>query len=47
MKNRCVVIAAAPNPEISFIRQSIKTDDFVICATQVTKPPSKPVLNLI
>ena len=32
MKNRCVVIAAAPNPEISFIRQSIKTDDFVICA---------------
>lgn len=32
MKNRCVVIAAAPEPEISFIRQCIKENDFVICA---------------
>ena len=32
MKNRCVIIAAAPNPETGFIRQSIKESDFVICA---------------
>ena len=32
MKNRCVIIAAAPNPESGFIRQSIKESDFVICA---------------
>lgn len=32
MKNRCVIIAAAPDPEISYIRQCIKENDFVICA---------------
>lgn len=32
MKARCVIISAAPNPDIDFIKKSVNKDDFIICA---------------
>lgn len=32
MNTRCVIISAAPDPDIPFIKNNIKEDDFIICA---------------